>query len=200
MSIGYMQPQDRYAQPTPRQRLQTPVPEGTLAQLSEIPEGFPGTSEIIAKMKAMAIDAYQDERVNILARQVTINCPRHDEICEAATILAWFQNTFRYTRLPFNPKGFQRLQTPSYTLFDSPVKTGECASLSTAMAAMLMSMGFEVQFETGGQNAADPLDFEHVYLEIKIPGEGWVVADPSYEGPLGWRHPNAAVTRMWPLT
>lgn len=200
MSLGYLPPPGYYVPRNVTTGLSGPMAEisGPLARVTEVPDGFPGTATIVESMKRMALDAYTDERINVLAREVTMGCPRHDNLCEAQAILRWFQENFRYTRLPYNPRGFQRLQTPSYTLFDSPVKTGECASLSTAMAAMLMSMGFEVQFETGGQNPLDPLDFEHVYVLINVDGR-WLEADPSYEGPLGWKHPNARVTMAWPL-
>lgn len=204
MNMGYLRPADTYASPRPRQRLQTHEALGALAdpptQLGEVAPGFAGTSDIIADMKKEALSAYPDERINVLARQITMGCPPHDAACEAATVLRWFQENFRYTRLPFHPKGFQRLQTPSYTLFDSPVRTGECASLSTAMAAILMSLGFEVQFETAGQDPADPLTFEHVFVSVLIPDYGWAAADPSYQLALGELHENARVTRKWPIS
>jgi hypothetical protein len=80
--------------------------------LKEVPYGFQGTAQIVAEMTRLALDAYGDERINILARQITMGCPGHDKLCEADTIFRWFQDTFRYTFLPFHPKGFQRLQTP----------------------------------------------------------------------------------------
>ena len=172
---------------------------GPLAQLRGIPDGYAGTTQIIEEMKKLALDSYRDERVNQLAREITINCPRHDHACEAAVVLKWFQDTFRYTRLPFHPQGLQRLQTPSYTLFDAAVKSGECASLSTAMAAVLMSLGFEVAYRTAGQDPSNPLDLEHVYLMVNIPDAGWTAAEPSYEEGLGWEHPAAAVKQDWPI-
>ncbi len=208
MIFGESQPAiPSYTRPAPRQRLQTPSALGDLgaiqpgpSQLKEVPYGLPGTTAIIADMRQLVLGAYKDERINILARQITMGCPGHDAECEAATVLQWFQKTFRYTRLPFHPEGFQRVQTPSYTLFESPVRTGECASLSTAMGAVLMSLGFEIQFETAGSDPSQPDAFEHVYLSILIPDKGWAVADPSYSGPLGWLHPSAKVTRSWPLS
>lgn len=200
MSLGYVQPPG-YFTPAPSGSQQLGVASAADAPVvvKEIPDGFPGTQVIVDEMRRHALEAYADERVNVLARQITIDCPRHDEWCEAATVLRWFQEQYRYTRLPFNPRGFQRLNTPSYTLFDSPVKTGECASLSTAMAAVLMSLGFEVMFVTAGQDPRDPLDFEHVYVKVMVPGHGWAYADPSYEEPLGWVHPNARTIMDWPL-
>lgn len=195
MSLGYVQPPGYHYD---AQQLLVASAANVPVTVKEIPDGFPGTQVIVDEMRRYALEAFRDERVNVLARQVTMSCPRHDDLCEVETILRWFQDEYRYTRLPFNPRGFQRLNTPSYTLFDSPVKTGECASLSTAMAAMLMSIGFEVMFVTAGKDERDPLDFEHVYVMVNVGGD-WLAADPSYEGGLGWVHPNTQVTMEWPL-
>lgn len=165
-----------------------------------IPDGYDGTSAVIAEMRRLALGAYRDERINRLARAVTIGCQRRDYLCEAARALAWMQETFRYTRLPWNPAGLQRLQTPSETLFDAPVRTGECASLSTALAAILMSLGHEVAFRTAGTDPAQPKFFEHVWVVVDIPGRGRVSADPSYEGELGWEHPAGVVREDWPIS
>ena len=150
-------------------------------------------------MRKLVLAAYKDERINRLAREITIQLPRRDYEGEAATVLRWFQDSFRYTRLPWHPDGLQRLQTPSETLFDAPVRTGECASLSTAMAAVLMSLGAEIAFRTAGTDAAHPDQFEHVYLVINIPGKGWLSADPSYEEGLGWEHRSVATRQDWPI-
>lgn len=194
---GHAQP-PRY--PTPEERRGKSEQLSSLAYFKNVPDGYPGTAQIIDDMKRLVLEAYKDERLNQLARQITMGCPPHDHACEATTVLEWFQTSFRYTKLPFHPKGFQRLQTPSYTLFDAPVRSGECASLSTAMAAILMSLGFEVAFRTAGQDVNNPLDFEHVYVVVNVPSVGWVPADPSYQNQMGWEHPAALVRKDWLLT
>ncbi len=199
--VSYQTPEERQAL-SMKQGIPVPdVDADSQAQpvmIRTVPDGILGTATILAEMSALALDAYRDERVNQLARQVTISCPRHDTQAEAAAVLDWFQRTFRYTSLPHHPAGLQRLQTPSYTLFDAPSKTGECASLCTAMAAMLMSLGHQVAWRTGGTNPSDHEDFEHVWCIDMIDGSA-VDMDPSYEGGLGWRHPAAAVMRDWPI-
>ncbi len=186
--FGSIQPNSKDSQPpgyaTPQQRrgVQPPV-GGRLAGLGgEVPvsfsplrDGYPGTVEIINAMVNLARMAFQNEEINLLARKETMSCPRHDHLCEARTLLAWMQKRFRYTRLPTGGQslGLQRLQTPLYTLFESPVSSGECASLSTALAAMLMSLGHEVRFKTGGQSRLRPNDYEHVWLIVNLPNIGW---------------------------
>ena len=193
---GYAKPP---SYPTPEQRSVRGL-GSPLAQIKAIPDGYDGTAAVVAAMQALALASYADERVNRLAREITEALPRRDYMAEAAAVLRYFQTQFRYTRLPWNPQGLQRLQTPSETLFDAPVRSGECASLSTAMAAVLMSLGFEVMFRTAGVDKSNPKFFEHVYCEIAVPDVGWLAADPSYERELGWEHPAGVVQQDWSLT
>lgn len=177
-------------------RSRAPVP----VDITEIPNGLAGTEAIISKMAECALSAYSDERVNQLARQVTIRCPSHDHLCEARTIAAWFHSNFRYTLLPIAKGGLQRLHTAGYTLFDAPARTGECASLSVAMAAMAMSLGIRTGFRTAGPDILSPDTFIHVYVVFDIPGYGIAVADPSYYAELDREHEDAVVKRDWWIT
>jgi transglutaminase-like putative cysteine protease len=186
--------------PTPEERngRRTPAPDPAVT-VREIPDGYDGTAAIVAEMRRLALGAYPDERINRLAREITSAVPDRDFAGELDASLEWMQETFRYTRLPWHPSGLQRLQTPAETLLESPVRTGECASLATALAALLMSLGFEVRFRTAGTDALDPRFFEHVYVVANVPGEGWIAADPSYPYPLGWEHEAIVSTEDWPL-
>ena len=160
--------------------------------VEHIANGYPGTMEIVERMKAAAADAVRDEGVNQLARRLTIGLPARDHFGEAARLLRYMQDNFRWTRLPNHPLGMQRLQTPRYTLFDAPAKTGECASLSTALAALLMALGHEVGFRVAG-TTNDPDFFEHVYLiDYSIANEP-VALDPSYDLAAGVEHPGITV-------
>lgn len=191
--------------PTPEQRAsELPLADAVLppdrtippVTISSLPDGILGTATVIAQMNKLVLDAYNDERVNQLARQITASCPRHDAVSEASTLLSWMQSTFRYTRLPYHPNGLQRVQTASYTLFDAPTRDGECASLCVALGAMLMSLGHQIAWRTGGSDASDPEGFEHVWIAAVL-GSDLVALDPSYEGVIGWQHPDTAVTRDW---
>jgi transglutaminase-like putative cysteine protease len=190
-TISYPTPEER----NPRRAAAT-EPQ---VEVREIPDGYDGTAAIVAEMRRLALDAYRDERINRLARGITADVGARDFAGELDAALEWMQETFRYTRLPWHPWGLQRLQTPAETLFDAPVRTGECASLSTALAALLMSLGFEVLFRTAGTDPLDPRFFDHVYVLVNVPGEGWIAADPSYPYPLGWEHEAVVASQDWPL-
>lgn len=166
-------------------------------RISGIPDGYAGTEAIVGHMRRLAVEGLADERIHQLARQVAAPCAPRAWHCEAEALLRHVQREFRYTRLPWHPAGCQRVQTAAYTLLDAPTRSGECASLSVALASLLMAMGFEVRFRTAGTDPADPRFFEHVLVLAHVPDEGWLPADPSYDRPLGWEHPAGVVRQDW---
>ncbi len=165
-------------------------------RLIEIPSGFAGTAVVCAYMRRFARAGLEDERVNRLARKVTAGLPDRDGRAECQAILGYLQTTFRRTRLPWHRAGWQRLQTVPETLFNAPVKTGECASLVTAFAALAMSLGNEARFRTVGQDRSAPYDHEHVLALVSLEDQ-WIAADPSYDGALGAPDPRIAVWSDW---
>lgn len=171
-------------------------------RLLEIPSGFAGTAVVVAYMRQFALAGLGDERVNRLARELTMGLPERDGGPECQAILSYLQTTFRRTRLPWHRAGWQRLQTVPETLFDAPVRTGECASLVTAFTSLAMSLGNEIRFRTVGQDRRAPYDHEHVlalWHDVWGKGKGdlWIPADPSYDDPLGFSDPRIAVWSDW---
>lgn len=185
--------------PTPEERNGRPTASPPSVEVRSIPDGYDGTAAIVAEMRRLALGAYGDERINRLARAITAEIEDRDFAGELEALLWWMQTVFRYTRLPWHPAGLQRLQTPSETLLDAPQRTGECASLATALAALLMSLGFEVMFRTAGTDVLDPRFFEHVYVLVNVPDHGWIAADPSYPQRPGWEHEAVVTTQDWPM-
>lgn len=167
-------------------------------RLIEIPSGFAGTAVICSYMARFAREALKDERVNRLARELTAGLPDRNGRAECQALLSYMQTTFRRTRLPWHRAGWQRLQTVPETLFDAPVRTGECASLVTAFAALAMSVGNEARFRTVGQDTNAPYDHEHVLALVYVGGL-WLTADPSYDEPLGSTDSRIAVWADWPV-
>lgn len=169
------------------------------ARVRVIANGYDGTRAILRDMSRLTLAALEDERIHQLARQITMSCAPRAGLCELERIFTWMQASFRYTRLPWHPAGLQRVQAPAYTLLDAPTRTGECASLSCALAALCMAMGLECRFRSAGSDPTDPRFFEHVYVLVHVPDHGWVLADPSYPEPLGWEHAEAHVVEDWEI-
>ena len=178
---------------------------GPVVTFEELPDGFPGTALVVAKMRLFAVDGVRDERLNQLARALTKSVPSRDRRGEAAAILRYLQpggtGGYRYTALPWagRDKAFQRLQHPSYTLIDAPSRSGECASLTVAYATLAMCLGHEVRFRTAGRDETLRFDHEHVYALDGLDGRSWTAVDPSYAESLGWPHREGDVSpvRTW---
>lgn len=173
---------------------------GGEVRLSGIRDGYRGTSDVVAAMRELAIGAAPDEEVNRLARRIIDACESHDSACEVRSIHEFIRagggGGFRYNKLQIG-RDLQRLQTPRETLFDAPTRAGECASLSVAEAALLMSVGYKPRFVTVGTDPANPSFFEHVFVRVYVPGAGWVAADPSFARPLGWEDPRGVSGEEW---
>ena len=169
----------------------SPEPPRRVARVDseEVPSGYALTLATIKSMRRFARDAYKDERISQLARVVTQGVAPRDRRGEAAAILAWMQETFRYTALPWHPKGLARVADAAWTLLDAPSKTGECASLTVAFAALAMSLGMPARFRVVGKDENQPYDFGHALAVVDVGSANapdWVAADPSYQHPLGW--------------
>jgi hypothetical protein len=162
----------------------------------EIPNGYAGTAAIIAEMKRVTLGALFDERVNQLARSIVADVGVRDHFAEAASCLAYMQANFRWNRLPEHPDGLQRLQTPIYTLFEASTRNGECASLSCALAALLMSLGHKVAFRTVSSRD-DENAYEHVLVFDLTTQQA---LDPSYDFEPGQEHPATVKKEDWPLS
>lgn len=170
---------------------ESPEPPRRVARVEseEVPSGYALTLATIKSMRRFAREAYKDERISQLARVLTQDVAPRDRRGEAEALLAWTQETFRYVALPWHPQGLARVADASWTLFDATARTGECASLAVAFAAMAMSLGLPARFRVLGKNESHPYDFGHVIAVVDVGSTSspdWVVADPSYREPLGW--------------
>lgn len=175
-------------------------------EFQEIPDGFPGTALIIAKMRECAIAALRDVRIHELARKLTAHLPSRDCRGESEAFLRHLQpggtGGYRYTYLPWDRKewGFQRIATASWTLLDAPTRSGECCSLTIAYAALARCLGHEVMYRTAGQYEDSLFDHGHVYALDDLVEGPWTAADPSYPDPLGWPHGARATPSVFAVT
>lgn len=180
---------------------------------SYVPDGPNVTATTIAAMHRLVKDAVLDPRFRMLAGQIAqeAGVARRDYTGEAAALLAWVQNNVRYVRDPDLPGvGLESVADPRVTA--ATTRQGDCDDLSTLLAALAASIGFQYAFVTVGDDAGKPNEFRHVYVTIYVPGKGWFAADPSFEQPLGWepdrknvfpladgtRVAPAAVRKEWP--
>ena len=134
-----------------------------------------------------ALENYTDmsnisERLINLSRQITSDC--HSDIEKAEKLEKYFsENGFLYS-LDFVPED----NSVDYFVFES--KTGYCAGYATAMTLMARSVGLPARyvegfaaFEKNDNNQFVIRDgYAHAFVEIYIPGAGWLTFDPTVSG------------------
>ena len=98
-----------------------------------------------------------------------------------------------------HPQGSELLLRPDY-LLQMPTPTGDCDDFSTLVASILLtSRSFsEIYFVTIAADANRPNDYTHVYLAVRHPETGRLIAiDASHGNMLGWEYPQAFKKEYW---
>lgn len=114
-------------------------------------------------------------------------------INEIETVLAWMKQ-----RIEFRGEHAETLQSPVVTL---QLGAGDCDDHSVLMAAILKSLGYQVQFKTVATQQVNPYQFSHVYVIVKDKRSGeWRALDSTVPGSFaGWEPPTMYRQKTYPL-
>jgi len=155
-----------------------------------IPNGDAGIARTVHQM---GVFAQGDEgaghpSVRALATQITRNLASRDYLGEITAIFNWVKQHIR-----FSDEFKGTLQSPYVTL---QLATGDCDDHSTLLAALLLTLGYEVRFKTVG---VDGPDFSHVYIEVKLKRQDkWIPLDTTVpSSTVGWEPPNITRAKTW---
>lgn len=104
-------------------------------------------------------------------------------ITEIDAVLSWVKQ-----HIEFRGENAETLQSPVVTL---QLRAGDCDDHSTLIAALLRSLGYDVNFKTVAASASDPYSFSHVYAVVKDKRTGeWKALDSTVPGSYaGWEPP-----------
>lgn len=102
---------------------------------------------------------------------------------EIESVLAWMKQN-----IEFRGEHAETLQSPVVTL---QLAAGDCDDHSVLMAAMLKSLGYQVQFKTVATQRISPHQFSHVYVIVRDKRTGqWVPVDSTVPNSFaGWEPP-----------
>ncbi len=126
--------------------------------------------------------AYADDRVTQLAYEITKDCD--SDVERASALETYFEKNGYSYDIEYVPED----QSIEYFIFES--KTGTCTSYATAMTIMARSIGLPARyvegyaaFEKQGDNTfVIRSAYAHAWVEVYIPGSGWVTFDPTVSG------------------
>jgi Transglutaminase-like superfamily len=87
--------------------------------------------------------------------------------------------------IEFRGEAEETLQTPQVTI---QMGAGDCDDHSALMAALLKSLGYEVQIKTVAVASAEPTEFSHVYVIVQDKQSGqWIPLDTTVKQAYpGW--------------
>lgn len=119
---------------------------------------------------------------------------RSDPLTAARAVMAAIHSGFTYA--------------PDSTHVDSPIddalaaRQGVCQDFSHVMIAALRRMGLPARYVSGyvapskTADGADPSAIAtHAWVEVRLPGLGWVGMDPTHNIPAGLRHVRVGIGR-----
>lgn len=155
----------------------------------EIADDDQGIAETVAYMNGLAVgdQGSGSPLIQQAAQMITAACAAADQECQRNAIFDWVKANIKFQ----NEEG-ELLQTPLSTMYD--FRYGDCDDHSLLIAALLMSLGHQIQFRTVGVNGDNTL--VHVYpLAYDTASGQWVALDTTVsESYPGWEAPS--ITRI----
>jgi hypothetical protein len=187
------------------QDLSTPLPQDH--QRKYILPGPAGTEQTIQAMRKIVSSTLASMRKGVtkgkrvfeirrIIGEIIAPCSPKDYYCYCKSLYEYCRDQIKYT---FDPVGVELVESPERILLES--KIADCDSIVTVLATMYEAIGFPSRFVTVKADKLRPNDYSHVYLEVNIPGRGWVAADPTMPTKeFGWApDPQFPATR-WPAS
>jgi Transglutaminase-like superfamily len=153
------------------------------------------TAQTISRMQDMVTLGKREFSVRKLLQQFVFDCTPKDYYCYARKAHEFCRDQIRYV---FDPSGVELIENPARTLES---RVADCDSIVILMAALCEQMGFPCRFVTIKADKGRPNDFSHVFLEVKIPNQGWVGSDPTQPTrEFGWEPGAEFPRKTWPAS
>jgi transglutaminase-like putative cysteine protease len=165
-----------------------------LARYSSLIGGDWGVYQTVRTLKGLVNDALRDPNaaIRLRAEQILGPTPERDEAAETSAIFDFVQSTLHYVD---DPADIELLKYP--VLIDQSVTAqgyfmGDCDDASGYLAALLKSVGYQVQFVIVTPLNAPGYDYRHIYVRVWLPkANEWLALDPTAKiYPIGWEVPN----------
>lgn len=172
-----------------------PLPD--YEQRVSLPFGNAGTEKTINEMQKLVTHHKRSWPVRVQLGQIIWNSgvePK-DYYGYAKAIYEFCRDEIRYV---FDPNGVEMIETPERILES---KIADCDSIVVLMASLFESAGLPARFKTVKADKNRPDEWSHIFLEVNVPGRGWIGADatmPNHD--FGWEPPDSLVSKTWPAS
>lgn len=165
-----------------------PDPDRRLwSQKIKIPWGEFGTTATLRRMGDLAVEAVTDPYFLARARAIVRGIPSKAYEAEADKILQFAKEMVDYREDPLAPGLVNYVLSPGFCWFVEG--QGNCATLSTLIAAIDLADGKPVKLRAVKCDPNYPTQYSHVYPLVLIHGK-WLAQDAvPEEAQLGWEPP-----------
>jgi hypothetical protein len=147
-----------------------------------IPGGASGVRVKASRIRGLVEDAKRTESFRNFACRLVQDIPAREWRAEVERVADFVRRRVRYTR---DPWGVELFTHPARLLQDAlDGKAAEdCDGFVILASALLESIGYQTRYRMGALD--DPRRYVHIWLEVMIPGEGWVPLELTRDVPLG---------------
>lgn len=160
----------------------TVVSEISVASAAELRDAGTAYPDWVSNPNAYAGGISQ--RVAALAQQIVVDAGANTPYDRAKAIEIWLRSEIRYNEtIPAPPAGVDSVE---WFLFD--IREGYCTYYSTAMIAMLRTLGIPARMAAGFAEGTYDASIDryvvrerdaHTWVEVYFPGYGWVEFEPT---------------------
>lgn len=170
------------------------LPDGVLREeLSG--DGYSVTAQTISRMRDMVSLGKREPKIRQLVGDLAFKCDPKDYYCYAQAAHNFCRDEIRYV---FDPSGVELIENPVRIL---ETRAADCDSIVILMASICESMGFPCRFVTIKADLKRPDEFSHVFLEVKVPRQGWIGSDPTQPSrDFGWEAGPEYPRKTWPAS
>jgi transglutaminase-like putative cysteine protease len=153
-----------------------------------------GVYQTVARIKGLISSALRDPDATLRRRAEEIlgPTPERDEQAETTALFDFVQSSLHYID---DPTEIELLKYPiliDHEITDKGYFMGDCDDASGYLAALLKSVGYQVQLVIVTPQNADGNDYRHIFVRVWLPkAQEWVALDPTAKVyPMGWEVPN----------
>ena len=153
-----------------------------------------GITQTVRTLIGLVNQALRDPSAKVRSRaeMVLFGVREKDETSEVAALYDYVVSSLHYLD---DPTDIELIKNP-VLLDDEVTRTGsfmgDCDDASGYLAALLKSVGYQVQFVIVTPENAPGFDYRHIFCRVWLPhAQKWLALDPTAKAyPMGWEVPN----------
>ncbi len=153
-----------------------------------------GVYQTVAAIKNLIAQALNDPKAAIRLRAESLipNVTEKDEVGETSALYDFVTRSLHYVDDPAEIELIKNPMLIDQNVTDQGYFMGDCDDASGYLAALLKSIGYNVELVIVTPEDAPGFNYQHIYVRVYLPHmREWLALDPTAKAfPMGWQVPN----------